>query len=108
MNAAIATTTAISQGLTCGRQGSATDTGDNSIGGSLSAIFAGSDVGRRQWKEEPYPRLHVPNVITVLIEGDQPVFTDLKSSPEARGRNCGGGTAAFNVFRMEISEVRVM
>ena len=61
-----------------------------------------------QWREGPYPRLHVPNVIAVLIEGDQPVFTNLKSSPEARGRNCGGGTAAFNVLRMEISEVRVM
>src|SRR5439155_4014056 len=40
MNAAMATTTAISQGLTWGRQGSAAETGDNSIGGSLSAIFA--------------------------------------------------------------------
>src|SRR5437899_10949412 len=43
MNAAMATTTAISQGLTWGRQGSATEIGDNSIGGSLSTIFASSD-----------------------------------------------------------------
>src|SRR5215471_16461704 len=54
-----------------------------------------------------YP-LHVPHVRAVVIEGDQPVFTHLQRSPETRGRNGRGGTAAFDVLRMEISQVWVM
>src|SRR6266705_136429 len=63
--------------------------------------------GSRKLEQGQIP-LHVPNVFAVLIEGDQTVFTNLESSPETRGRNCGGGTAAFDVVWMEISKVGVM
>ena len=52
--------------------------------------------------------LHVPNVIAVLIQGDQPVLTNLKRSAKTRGRNCGGGTAALDVLGVEIRKVCVM
>ena len=52
--------------------------------------------------------LHVPNVIAVLIEADQPVLTNLKRSAKTRGRNCGGGTAALDVLGVEIRKVCVM
>src|SRR5262249_15686007 len=70
----------------------------------------------RNWQRQRDPQLlhalwrflHVPHVCAVVIEGDQPVFTNLERSAEPGRRNGRGGTPAFDVVRMELRQVGVM
>src|SRR4029434_3918005 len=64
--------------------------------------------GTRRCAPCPWWLLHVPQVVAVVIAGDQPVFANLERAAEPGRRNGRRGPSAFDVVRMERRQVREM